>query len=138
MTARPHDWPERLATVITSHETAVYDLGRSDCFTFAMACVEAVTGADPSAGKRRAYKTMRAAIKAADAAGYDGMHGILASIAEPIPTAWAGRGDLAIVRAPDGGDAFAVCEGGLFVGRAPVVGLQRINRSDILQAYRLP
>jgi hypothetical protein len=135
---RPHDWPERLAAVITGHEATPYELGRSDCFTFAMACVEAVTGADPSAGKRRAYKTMRGALKAAGAAGYDGMPGILASIAEPIPTAWAGRGDLAIVRAPDGGDAFAVCEGALFVGRAPVAGLQRINRSDVTQAYRLP
>lgn len=134
---RPHDWPERLAAAISAHETEPYELGRSDCFTFAMACVEAVTGADPSAGRRKPYKTMRAALSAARKAGFADLPAILASIGEPIPTAWAGRGDLAVVDGPEG-PGFAVCEGALFVGRAPRAGLQRINRSDVITAYRLP
>jgi hypothetical protein len=107
VTRRP-DWPGRLAALLSAAEARPFDGRRWNCAGFALAAVEAVTGARPAVRARPGLDA------SADSAGFP-----------RIPSAFARPGD--VVLAPDPDRLGVVVENGqaAFVGphgliRAPL------------------
>jgi len=107
VTRRP-DWPGRLAALLSAAEARPFDARRWNCAGFALAAVEAVTGARPSV---RVLPSLEAS---ADSAGFP-----------RIPPAFARTGDVVLAGDParlgvvvDGGQAVFVGPRGLL--RQPV------------------
>jgi hypothetical protein len=104
--SRREDWPERLAEEIGAAQERPFSFGEHDCCAFAARCVRAMTGHDFMA-EFASYGTQ----EQADAilAGNGGVQGILSHcLGEPIPVAFARRGDILITTTPQG-DAAGVC-----------------------------
>lgn len=115
--ARLPDWPARLAALLAVAETRPFDAHRWNCGRFALASVEACTGA-------RTRFRMRPSLEAtADSVGFP-----------RIPPAFARAGD--VVLAGDPARLGVVVDGGraAFVGPR---GLIRISLTDCATAWRI-
>lgn len=97
---RRHDWPERLAAVITDHQRRPFEWGRCDCATLWLAAVETMTGVNCAAGLPPWYSRASAmrTLKVARAAN---MIGFIAARLPEIAPAEAGRGDLVYACDPE-------------------------------------
>ena len=107
MTRRP-DWPGRLAALLSAAEARPFDARRWNCARFALAAVEAVTGARP------AVRVLPSLEASADSAGFP-----------RIPPAFARPGD--VVLAGDPQRLGVVVDG----GRAAFVGPRGLLRQPI-------
>lgn len=76
---RVRDWPARLAVLLAAAETRPFDARRWNCGVFALAAIEACTGARP---RVRVLPRFEAS---ADSAGFP-----------RVPPAFAGAGDVAL------------------------------------------
>ncbi|MBR0683254.1 hypothetical protein GXW74_22400 [Roseomonas eburnea] len=115
--ARLPDWPVRLAALLAAAETRPFDAHRWNCGRFALASVEACTGA-------RTGIRMRSSLEAtADGAGFP-----------RIPPAFARAGD--VVLAGDPPRLGVVVDGGraAFVGPR---GLIRVPLTTCITAWRI-
>ena len=83
MTRRP-DWPGRLAALLSAAEARPFDARRWNCALFALAVVEAVTGARP------VVRVLPSLDVSADSAGF-----------ARIPPAFARPGDVVLAPEPD-------------------------------------
>lgn len=116
MTRRP-DWPGRLAALLSAAEARPFDARRWNCARFALAAVEAVTGARPAV---RVQPSLEAS---ADSAGFP-----------RIPPAFARAGD--VVLAGDPQRLGVVVDG----GRAAFVGPRGLLRQPLttcITAWRI-
>ena len=130
---RLEDWPERLIDQIQRHSTIPFEWGKSDCVTFPMDCVSAMTGEDPSRDHRH-YSTPRGAAKALAKNGFASVGDAFAAHFEEIPPAMAQRGDIGVV------EGEAATAGVVFmdvpIGK-DVNGTRRVSRSLVTRAFRV-
>lgn len=108
---RRSDWVARLAALITAAETRPFDAHRWNCARFALAAVEAVTGARPAVRVRPSLEA------SADSAGFP-----------RSPPAFARPGD--VVLAGDPARLGVVLD----AGRAAFVGPRGLLRASLLDS----
>lgn len=129
-------WPDRLLAEIDRHANLPWQYGTSDCLTFAMDCVQAMTGEDPMEGARD-YTTIEGAYKRLKKAGFATIADALADRFEEIPPSLAQRGDVGIVP----GEEFQVAVvfvGPHVVGKDEPGGIKTVARSLATRAFRVP
>jgi hypothetical protein len=125
-----------LIACIEAHSARPFSWRRGrDCVSFAAACVEAQTGAEPLADLP-SWRSRREALAVVDQVG--GLSRALDQRLQPIAPAMAQRGDIAGVEAsgPDRpfGIRLMVIEGGTLVGPGQR-GLERLPRSVMTMAW---
>lgn len=96
MMARLPDWPARLATLVARAHAQPFAWGVHDCCLWAADAVLAVTGVDPAADLRGAYRTERDAYCIVHARG--GLRGLGDGIGPRIHPRLAIAGDVGLVR----------------------------------------
>jgi hypothetical protein len=132
MTARLHDWPQRLDEYIASRKNEPFSYATHDCCQFAAGAVEAVTGENPSI--RWQYRNEVGADRLIrEAGGIDGL--VTQALGEPCHPSQAGRGDIVLAELEQG-PTVGVCVGRECVFAAQV-GLSYRPRSVILQAWKV-
>lgn len=132
---RVEDWPARLAEVIARHERLPARYGVSDCFTFPMDVVAALTGDDPW-GDARDYETEGEAARALVARGFDDVGDAFAAVLKEIPNAFAGRGDIGVVEI-DGTVYGVVCVGLVLLCKRPDGRMLRLPRGRLARSFRV-
>lgn len=120
--ARVPDWPARLAAVLAAAENRPFDAHRWNCAGFAMAAIEACTGARPAV---RVLPDLEAS---ADTAGF-----------RRVPPVLAGAGDVVLGGGGREGDpprlgVVVACGRAAFVGAR---GLVREPVTDCRAAWRI-
>lgn len=133
--ARLPDWDARLFAVVEAHEGAAFVWGHADCFTFAMACVEAVTGANPYADEAGRWRSAAGARRRLRARGFGSIEAAIAAVFPEIPPALAQRGDLAIVHGAH--ETVTVSLGARFLSLAPAGGLAGVRLDHVSKAFRV-
>lgn len=133
---RLEDWDVRLAAVVERHHDLAGAWGISDCFLFAMDCVEAVTGTDPYADERGRYSDAAGAAERLKARGFRSVEAAIAAVFDSVPVAMAQRGDLGVTRLRDGTPACVVFVPGGVIGRGER-GLVRLPRSVVKRAFEV-
>lgn len=93
------DWPERLAAFLAERTHTPFQLGVNDCVTVAGDAVLRMTGRDPMAAFRGAYRTEQ---EAEAIMGAGGMEPVLSAAMEAFgaprcPISFAQRGDWALL-----------------------------------------
>lgn len=136
---RREDWPEQLLEVVAWHDAFPFAWGSSDCYLLPMDAVRAMTGTEPWPEVRGAYSTEAGAAKQLRARGFTSVAEAFASAFPEIPVAQAGRGDLGIVKVPEGsGWAGIVFVGPHAVGKhADRPGNIRVPRASVARAFRV-
>lgn len=131
MIARLPDWRPRLVAYLEEVRTRPFAYGAHDCALFAAAAVLAMTGTDLAADYRGRYTSLKEGLKLAGASHLQ----ILRQHFEPIPTAFAGVGDLAMI-GEVGFPALGIFEGEhILVLREDGLGL--MPRAAATQAWRV-
>lgn len=97
--ARFEDWPARLAAWVEGGKHREFRWGKWDCLIAAALWVEAATGAG-ILGDIPAYSSQHEAERLLT--GHGGLFGVVNRHGRRCSPAIAGRGDLALYRAPDG------------------------------------
>ena len=133
--ARRADWERRLAHWLEAHADARFAYGRMDCALFAAGAVEAMTGVDPAAAFRGAYRSAATSIRALKEIGAGSLEATVDSMFARIPAAFAQRGDLAM---HDGSLGVVIGGDAVFVGgEAGLSGLVRIARRQWSASWRV-
>ena len=110
MTGKPRrhpDWPTRLHVYVESQRHAAFDWARNNNLSFAAGVVHAIRGDCPPLP---AWKTAGEAMRVVEREG--GLRNALQRLGpfEPVPIAWARRGDLALMPAQQSAEEIvAVC-----------------------------
>jgi hypothetical protein len=132
MIARRPDWRPRLVAYLEGVRAQPFAFGQHDCALFAAGAVEAMTGVDLAEGYRGRYDSLKAGLKLVRG----GHLALLRQSFDPIPPAFAGVGDLALI-GEVGFPAFGIFEGQhVLVLREEGLGL--MPRAAATQAYRVP
>ena len=114
---RLHDWPERLAALITVAEHRPFDAARWNCGRFAMAAVVVCTGQHPH------WQHQSSLAEMADTAGYP-----------RVPVPFARAGDVVLASDPDRLGVVLDAGRAAFVGPA---GLLRLPITACVIAWRV-
>lgn len=126
------DWRPRLVAYLAEVRTRPFAYGTHDCALFAAGAVEAMTGHDLAAEFRGRYASLKEGLKLAKGSHLQ----ILRQHFEPVPTAFAAVGDLALI----GEVGFPAL--GIFEGEMILVlredGLGLISRAAATQAWKVP
>lgn len=125
---RREGWPELLMRFIRDARHRPFVWGEWDCFLFASAAVQVLTGADPAASWRGKYHDERGAEACLAAAGGLTMVWTEALGPFPILPAFAQRGDIALVSVDGSAPTSAVVLG----RRAAVVTPRGLAQIDLL------
>ncbi len=115
--ARRPDWPARLGALLAAAETRPFDAHRWNCGRFALAAVEAMTGARPSV---RVLPSLEAS---ADSASFP-----------RVPPAFARPGDVVLAGGPPRLGVVVDCGRAAFVGPR---GLVRVPLTTCTTAWRI-
>lgn len=133
MTVAPRlaDWRPRLVAYVEAVRARPFGYGSHDCALFAAGAVQAMTGVDLAADFRGRYTSLKEGLKLARGAHL----AVLQSSFQPIPTAFAGVGDIALI------GEVGVPAMGVFDGEMILVlreeGLGLIPRAAATSAYRV-
>jgi hypothetical protein len=92
---RRQDWPQRLAEFNVSRRRMPFTWGGNDCVTLAADWIEQATGTDPIADIRGWTDALSAARTIEALGGLEAA--ITARLGEPIPPAFARRGDVVLL-----------------------------------------
>jgi hypothetical protein len=136
---RVSNWPSALLDVISKASATPFDWGSHDCVTFAADCVRAITGADPLADLPPWASAKQGLRVIADAGGMPAA--LSARFGEPIPPAFAQRGDIGLLTDTSAdeeatGITVAVCMGDVWL--APGTdGLERLPLAAVAQAWKV-
>lgn len=119
MHPRFQDWPTRLAEFIETRRFTPFKWGKNDCCLFAADAVLAMTGVDP-AKRLRGYRTALGAARKAKrhrtkADPYGVAQWPTLCGFEPVPVAFAQRGDMVQMTMP-AGPAICICLGEMSAG----------------------
>jgi hypothetical protein len=133
---RVDDWDHALMREIERQRSIPFQWSISDCLTFVLDCVEAVTGEYVAADLEwPAYATADEAYAALHALGYENLSAAFDAHFLPIHPAWAGRGDIAVIVHEQG------LTSGIFVGASIAckepAGVALIERSRAVRAWRV-
>ena len=127
---RVEDWQSRLRSTIAQWQKKDFVWGKTDCFCFAAACVEALVGKNPMQpvlgeykSQREAYKHVLKGIKGKDGTFYkaDGITGYIGlAMGQEKPVSMAQRGDVVLcnveganvtgIMSEDGKRIWAMCD----------------------------
>ena len=118
LAARLPDWRTRLEDYLTRVARRPFRPGRHDCALFVAGAVEAMTGEDPAAAWRGAYRSLAAGQDALHAAGFTDHVALVASACEEVPPALAAVGDIAVLPG-DGNGAALGCYQRQWRGHGP-------------------
>ncbi len=133
---RREDWPDRLVAEVERHANLPFEYGVSDCLTFPLSCVEAMTG-ERLWAEDWGHTTKAGAAKLLLKHGFESVADALASQFEEIHPVHAGRGDLGVIQMGDH-VAGVIFLGPYAIGKDPDVGTQHVNRSMVSRAFRVP
>lgn len=128
-------WEARLGTYLAERRTMPFAWGSNDCALFAAGAVEAMTGSDPAAAFRGAYRSMAGSVRALKQHGAGTLEATIDALFPAIPTGFVRRGDLVW-----NGEAVGVCVGAvaLFVGQeGDAAGLVRVPRAEWVKGWRV-
>lgn len=146
MVTRLPDWQDRLVAYLADrHAVSRFgydhcaDPAQDDCCTFAGGAVLALTGVDAMAEFRGRYRTAAGAARALRRYGAGTLPATLDTKFEPIPPAFARRGDLALV---DGAVGVVIGADAVLIGREEAgeearEGLVRFGRDRWSRAWRV-
>ena len=142
MQRRP-DWPERLAAYVAEGAQVRFRWGEVDCCLWACGGIEAITGIDPAADLRGAYRDRAGAVDALRAFAGGGLRETVEKLANrygkpalPGPL-YAQRGDLVIAEGPkDWPDGLGLCLGATAVYLTPR-GPRHVALEKALAAWRI-
>lgn len=127
------DWLERLAGVISDHETRPFAWGRADCCLFVARAIDAMTDSDLEAQLAPLYQDEPGALRLiADSGSLEAA--VSRFLGEPIE-AFANRGDAVLIDGGEG-DAVGICVGLYVVAMGPE-GLHRVPRSEIRKVWQV-
>lgn len=124
-----------VAVILSAHE-APFAWGVSDCFTFVLDVVEAVTGSAPYADERGQYSSRFGAARRIADRGFGGLDDAFAAVWPVIAPGAALLGDVGLIRPSDGPTA-VVFDGTRWIGRAQGVGVQPVPIDLVRRAYRI-
>lgn len=131
---RLNDWEDRLTSVVAKHTDAPFQWGSSDCFALPMDMVKAMTGKDPWA-KARKYKSEKGAARMLAKYSFKNVGEAFAAVLQEIPPAFAGRGDIGVIK-NNGAICGVVVLGHELAGKSPE-GLLRFSRDRLSRAFRV-
>ena len=136
---RVSTWERRLGDYLASRRALPFAYGSNDCAMFAAGAVEALTGQDPAAAFRGAYRSAAGSVRALRGIGEGTLEATIDAIFPAIAVGKIGRGDLVW-----NGEAVVVCIGAvaLFVGQHGEVdalhdGLVRVPRAEWVKGWRV-
>jgi hypothetical protein len=133
--ARLDDWPERLLAEVARHSDLPLQWGVSDCFTFPMDCVIAMTGKDPWPGERK-YKSASGAARRLARHHFRNVGDAFAARFEEVAPSFALRGDLGVIETPQGVAGVVFVDSDV-LGKDEVRGLRRVPRAAVTRAFRV-
>lgn len=138
MRSRPIDWEVRLRAAVAAAEARRFRWGEFDCCLWACDVVAVLRGVDLAAPFRGRYDTARGAARALRTFSGAGLDATATKIAAAhgfpeIPVSLAQRGDVALIRTPQG-DALAVVLGVMSAAPGPR-GLARVRTLDAARAW---
>lgn len=132
-------WEARLNTYLAERRAMPFAYGSNDCALFAAGAVEAMTGQDPAASFRGAYRSVAGSVRALREIGAGTLEATLDTLFPSIAAGFVRRGDLVW-----NGEAVGICIGAvaLFVGsevegEAAREGLLRVPRAEWVKGWRV-
>lgn len=133
---RLEEWPERLSALVDARLRWPFAWGTHDCWQFAAAGVEAITGEHPLPDWVGVYDSAFSASTALDQFG-----GTLETLCEqlfgpPIAPGYAGRGDVVLFDQAVQRDTLGICLGPQLVGPGELA-LVFLPRKAILKAWKI-
>jgi len=132
--SRLHDWQIQLERITRNRAATPFAWGTNDCAIFASDAVMAMTGVDPAPPELRLHRTAKQACRAIQAHG--GLAAIaIAALGDPVPTAYAGVGDVVLVKVGKR-DALAICNGSVAVMPSPI-GLVAVSLVGATSAWKV-
>lgn len=130
---RQGGWPEHLATFLDARVDTPFAWGSNDCCLFAADAVLALTGTDIAADVRGTYSSAKSATTTSTA--FRGLAQLAADRLGPeVPSTFAKRGDVLLVKGEDGKEFLAVCVGDMYAGPGPN-GTAYGPMTDVLKAW---
>ena len=137
---RVADWPEQLQAVLERMARTPFEWGCDDCFLWAVRAACAVTGGNPGdtygAPWCYAYVGRLGALRILAAHTLPEI-GDQAFGGQRIPPLCAQRGDIALVPAGEGSQAFAIVDHERCVGPAVSGGLTYVPLDQAIMAWRI-
>lgn len=133
--ARISTWEAALSAYLAAQRGKPFAHGAHDCALFAAGAVLAMTGSDPAADFRGAYRSIAGSVRALKDIGAGSLEATIDAIFPVIPAGIARRGDLVW---HDG--SVGVCMGGIafFVGHeGDAVGLVMVPRAEWVKGWRI-
>jgi hypothetical protein len=127
---RRHDWEARLSALVAANRARPHAYGQWDCLLWPAAAVKAVTGRDFGRGHRGKYRSQASAYRHLQALGFKSPAALLDSLFEEKPVAFAGRGDLVLVKSESGEQP------GVVVGASALVAGQQGEREGLIAMPR--
>src|SRR5262245_22448572 len=106
---RLNDWEQRLGEVIQVWQGKTFEWGKTDCFWFLGACLEAVLGYDPTEPWRASYSDFKSAIQLLHAVSI--VDELTTVFGDPVHVALARRGDVVYANDEEEGPQFGICVG---------------------------
>ena len=136
------DWPERLDAAINEAAGQPFAWGQHDCALAAATAVQAITGVDPMADIRGAYRDALSAMRMAERlSGGGGFEAALRAVCDrlglqQIPPTLAQRGDIGLVTGADGRPVTAVWGGSAWL--APGAdGMESLSARQATAAWHI-
>jgi len=98
------DWPTALADCVSRAREEPFIWGKNDCALFTCDCIMAITGRDYAEKFRGKYGTEKGAYRAIrKIEGVSSLEELATKyLGDPIPTTYAGRGDVVMTSTPTG------------------------------------
>lgn len=91
------DWEPRFNAWLEEALAAPHEFGKHDCIITAVEAIKAQTGRDYAAGHKGRYDSRKAALLYLKALGFSSIAALLNDMLDPVPPAFAQRGDIVLV-----------------------------------------
>jgi hypothetical protein len=133
---RRRDWEPRLVTYLSLVAKRPFVPGKHDCALFVAGAIRVMTGHDFARGYRSTYRSLRGGLKALKAQGLADHVAVAEAFLPEVATAFARRGDVAVVPGDDGIGALGIVQGeGIYVAGSE--GLSMVPRHKMVRAFRI-
>lgn len=131
------DWRPRLSAYLIEVASKPFAYGSHDCALFVAGAVQAMTGHDPAAAFKGQYSDLKSGLKHLRKAGLQSHIDLADASFDPVPLAFAGVGDIAVIDVPGEVPALGIFEG-QHIAVPRETGLGFVPREAATIAYRVP
>lgn len=135
MRRRP-DWRTHLRMYLEDVAAHPFRPGQHDCAMFVAGGIEAMTGEDPAADWRGAYRSLAKGRALITERGFEDMVDIAASQLDEVAPIFAREGDVAVLEDDEGLPAFGLVQGALIYVLRPD-GLGLVALTEARRAFRI-